>query len=330
MERDVTVLIIYNPVAGKGTIGKSIKRIRGLFKENGINVMSFATKGQGDAYKAALTFSKRYGTKPEELDGRDRYFVVSAGGDGTLDEVMRGVLDSQRDVPIGIIPVGSTNDFGYSLNLSGDPLENARIIIDCIKENKLFRSDIATLNGKYFTYTASFGLFSDVSYMTPRKMKNMLGHFAYIAYGAFRLPHTRKIVTQVEYDGKSVKKELLLGMVVSAKSVGGFRNITGRNVRLDDGEHELLMVLWPKNISSLIKTVKQAFSLMKGNKISEAEANDINRDCGIIIVRAERIGFGFEKKIPFSVDGEEGGEFEKADIKVLNGRIRYICPVNND
>ena len=330
METSATVLIIYNPVAGKGTIGKNIRRIRELFKENGINVLSFATKGQNDAYRAALTFSKKYGTRHEDLNGRDRYFVVSAGGDGTLDEVMRGVLDSKRDVPIGIIPVGSTNDFGYSLGLSGNPMDNARIIIDCIRDNKLFRSDIATLNGKYFTYTASFGLFSDVSYMTPRKMKNMLGHFAYILYGAMRLPRTRKICAGIKYDGNDIRKELLLGMVVSAKSVGGFRNITGKNVRLDDGEHELMMVLWPKNITSLIKTVKQAFDLMKGKRAVEKEVNNVDRDYGIIILKAKNICFDFERKTPFSVDGEEGGEFEKADIEVLNGRIRYICPVNND
>ncbi|MBR4345167.1 MAG: YegS/Rv2252/BmrU family lipid kinase [Lachnospiraceae bacterium] len=316
---DIHVLIIYNPVAGKGVIKKSLGKIKKLFSDNGIKVMTFATKGKDDAYRAAAKYAVKFGEKSEN----DRYYVIAAGGDGTLDEVMKGVLDSGRDIPVGIIPVGSTNDFGYSLGISGEPVKDAGKILNAIEENRTFRCDVATLNGEYYTYTASFGLFSDVSYATPRKLKNMFGHLAYIMYGAINLPKTKKIHTKIEYDGKKLEKDLLLGMAVSAKSVGGFRKITGRDVCLDDGLFELMIVLWPKNPIELLKNIKQAVGLMRGDKKAERETKDIDNGNGIKIVKAREIKFCFKDRIPFSVDGEFGGNLEKGKIKVIRRKISY-------
>ena len=317
-EKEKNVLIIYNPAAGKGTAGKKIPSVRRMFEDKGIKVKSFATKGKDDAYRAAVKFSKRY----TGADGRS--YLVAVGGDGTINEVMRGVIDSGCDIPVGIIPTGSTNDFGYSLGISGSFDEKARKTLEAIDSDSVFECDTATLNGKYFVYTVSFGLFSDVSYKTPRKLKNILGHAAYIVCGALSLVHLKKIRTEIEYDGEHVEKDLLLGMAVSAKSVGGFRNITGKGVCLDDGMHEMMLVTWPKNIGELFGTVKQAVSLMSGK--GGSEKTDISDGgYGIYLIKAKNIEFHFNGKVPFSADGEDGGAYETAKINVINKRIRYLC-----
>ena len=122
-----------------------------------------------------------------------------SSGDGTLNEVMSGVLATGYDVPIGIIPTGSTNDFGYSLKLEGDPVRLASIVLEAILKDNEFKCDVATFKPdndksgkKNITYTAAFGLFSDVSYATPQKLKNTFGHLAYIMYGAKNILKTSK------------------------------------------------------------------------------------------------------------------------------------------
>ncbi len=316
--KEKTVLIIYNPAAGKGAARKNIPSVKRKLEEKSIKVMCFATKGKDDAYRAAEKFSRRYGGT-----GEGRY-LIAVGGDGTINEVMRGVVDSGTNIPIGIIPTGSTNDFGYSLGISGSFDEKADKTIEAIASDSVFECDTATLNGNYFVYTVSFGLFSDVSYKTPRKLKNMLGHAAYIIYGALSLGHLKKIRTEIEYDGNRAEKELLLGMAVSAKSVGGFRNITGKGVSLDDGMHEMMLVTWPKNIIELFGTVKQAISLMRGKDGSE-KTDISDGGCGIYLIKAQNITFRFEGKVPFSADGEDGGEHETAKIEVLSRKVRYLC-----
>ena len=317
-EKEKTVLIIYNPAAGKGTAGKNIPSVKRMFENRGIKTLCFATKGKDDAYRAAVKFSKRF------IGADERSYLVAVGGDGTINEVVRGVIDSGCDIPVGIIPTGSTNDFGYSLGISGSFDEKARKTMEAIDSDSVFECDTATLNGKYFVYTVSFGLFSDVSYKTPRKLKNMLGHAAYIIYGALSLGHLKKIRTEIEFDGERTEKDLLLGMAVSAKSVGGFRNITGRGVSLDDGMHEMMLVTWPKNIKELLGTVKQALSLMRGKDGSE-KTDISDGGCGIYLIKAKNIKFHFDEKVPFSADGEDGGEHETAEIEVFNKRVRYLC-----
>ena len=317
-EKEKTVLIIYNPAAGTGTAGKNIPSVKRMFENRGIKTLCFATKGKDDAYRAAVKFSKRY------IGADERRYLVAVGGDGTINEVVRGVIDSGCDIPVGIIPTGSTNDFGYSLGISGSFDEKARKTMEAIDSDSVFECDTATLNGKYFVYTVSFGLFSDVSYKTPRKLKNMLGHAAYIIYGALSLGHLKKIRTEIEFDGERTEKDLLLGMAVSAKSVGGFRNITGKGVSLDDGMHEMMLVTWPKNIKELLGTVKQALSLMRGKDGSE-KTDISDGGCGIYLIKAKNIKFHFDEKVSFSADGEDGGEHETAEIEVFNKRVRYLC-----
>ena len=140
MLKDIKILIIYNPKAGKGKIKKSIPEIKKMFNDSGLVPDFYATKCRGDGSEAAKKYLKRYCKAeygyyaeqelPEGSTRKHNIYVVAAGGDGTLNEVMSGVLSTGYDVPIGIIPTGSTNDFGYSLKLEGDPVTLASIVLD--------------------------------------------------------------------------------------------------------------------------------------------------------------------------------------------------------
>ncbi|MBQ6024392.1 MAG: hypothetical protein IJL20_02160 [Lachnospiraceae bacterium] len=339
--RDVKILIIYNPKAGKGKIKQSIPEIKKMFNDAGLVPDFYATKCRGDATEAAKKYLKRYckreygycskQEKPECSTGKHKIYVVAAGGDGTLNEVMSGVLATGYNVPIGIIPTGSTNDFGYSLKLEGDPARLARIVLENILKDNEFKCDVATFKPdndksgkKNITYTAAFGLFSDVSYATPQKLKNTFGHLAYIMYGAKNILKTRKIHARISCP-YIIDTDLLLGMIVSAKSVGGFRGITGSDVALDDGEHELLFVKWPDGPIKLLKTIGHAIGMVLKRPGALEKAKDLSVDYGIKIIKVKKASFEFENPVSWALDGEDGGEHKEVTITVENKAVSYLA-----
>ncbi len=339
--RDVKILIIYNPKAGKGKIKQSIPEIKKMFNDAGLVPDFYATKCRGDATEAAKKYLKRYckreygycskQEKPECSTGKHKIYVVAAGGDGTLNEVMSGVLATGYDVPIGIIPTGSTNDFGYSLKLEGDPARLARIVLEAIIKDNEFKCDVATFKPdndksgkKNITYTAAFGLFSDVSYATPQKLKNTFGHLAYIMYGAKNILKTRKIHARISCP-YIIDTDLLLGMIVSAKSVGGFRGITGSDVALDDGEHELLFVKWPDGPIKLLKTIGHAIGMVLKRPGALEKAKDLSVDYGIKIIKVKKATFEFDSPVSWALDGEDGGEHKEVTITVENKAVSYLA-----
>ena len=327
MLKDIKILIIYNPKAGKGKIRKSIPEIKKMFNESGLSPDFYATKCRGDATEAAKKYLKKYCRDiSENADGfagstrKHNIYVVAAGGDGTLNEVMSGVLATGYDVPIGIIPTGSTNDFGYSLKLEGDPVRLASIVLEAILKDDEFKCDVATFKPdndksgkKNITYTAAFGLFSDVSYATPQKLKNTFGHLAYIMYGAKNILKTSKIHARISCP-YIIDTDLLLGMIVSAKSVGGFRGITGSDVALDDGKHELLFVKWPAGPIKLLKTIGHAIGMVLKRPDALEKAKDLTVDYGIKIIKVKKATFEFENPVSWALDGEDGGEHTEVTI----------------
>ena len=350
---DLKVLVIYNPMAGKGKIKRLMPQVKSMYEKAGLKPLFHATKCRDDAYRIAKAFIKKFynAVKPETDDRKHSLYVIAAGGDGTLNEVMRGVLDTGCDVPIGIIPAGSTNDFGYSLGINNGMLDAAEKALNAILMDEAFKCDVATFNGKYITYTAAFGLFSDVSYATPQNFKNRFGHSAYIMYGAKNILKTRKIHTKILYkddsscdgnpggsgildgdDGqecaenswKTIEGDMLLGMIVSAKSVGGFRGITGSGVELDDGLNELMFVRWPDSPKKFVKTITHAIGMVRKSPKAREKAFDLSEESGIKIIRVNEARFLFDKPTAWALDGEDGGAQTEDEIVVKKQAVSYL------
>lgn len=302
------LLFVYNPKAGKGQLEENVDEILEIFGEAGYETTVHATTCKGDGtvfvreYLAAASDGKFSDNMPVLPDR-----IVCAGGDGTLQEVMRAVAESGLDIPVGIIPTGSTNDFGYSLGLPEGILPAARRAANGEPE----ACDILNFYNKKLVYTAAFGLFSEVSYATPQELKNRLGHFAYILFGAKTIFKTRKIHAKIIFDDGVLVEDLLLGMVVNAKSVGGFRKITGPGVELDDGKTELMLVKWPKNPLQLVKIIYEA--------LSHKTEGEYFR-----ILHTSKAAFEFSKNVKWSFDGEYGGKGKRAEISVEKQGIRYV------
>ncbi len=289
------LLFIYNPRSGKGLIRSHLAEIIDIFTKGEYLVTIHPTQNSGDA----SLFAREHG---DEYD-----LVVASGGDGTLDEVVNGMMEANSMVPIGYIPAGSTNDFGSSLDIPKDMEEAAKRIVN----GSLFPCDIGGFNDKNFVYVAAFGMFTEVSYETDQGMKNTLGHMAYILEGAKKVWNIPSIPMKVESDSFSWEGDLTYGMVSNAKSVGGMKSLTGDNVELDDGLLEVTLVRTPKNPRDLSEIVTALF-------LGGADSPFVQK------FQAEKITFTSDQPVAWTLDGERGGEHTEVVIRNRKRRLNFI------
>lgn len=280
------MLFIYNPHAGKAQIRSNLLDMIDIFTKAGFEVTAYPTQEKGDAIKAVTNRTDDY------------EMVCCSGGDGTLDEVVTGMMQCENRIPIGYVPAGTTNDFAHSIGISSNMLKATRAIVD----GTPFPCDVGYFNEDIFVYIAAFGLFTDVSYATDQQMKNVLGHLAYILEGAKRITAIPSFELTYEHDGIKKHGEFMYGMITNSRSVGGFRNITGKHVHLDDGLFEVTMIKRPNNMIELNLIVTSLI----GKKI-----HTDYMDC----FKTRELFIETEDAVPWTLDGEFGGLQRKVHIK---------------
>lgn len=271
------ILFIVNPKSGKGTIKSHILDILNIFSSKGLETTVYITQGHLDACRVA-----------EEQGGRYD-LVVCSGGDGTLDEVVTGLMKAGHETAVGYIPAGSTNDFANSLKLPIRMGEAARVVAEGIPR----AFDVGAFNENYFIYIAAFGLFTDVAYQTSQEAKNVLGHMAYLLEGARRIFNIKSYHMTVRTRDREISGDFAYGMVTNSESVGGFRKITGKDVCLDDGIFEVILIYQPANVIEFQEIIT---SLMSGQLNSRF----------IETFKTDYLEFISEEEVPWTLDGEDG------------------------
>ena len=290
------ILLIYNPRAGKGPFLSALSSVIDLFTKAGLAVEVYPTQGPGDAVNKIAGL-------------RDDYaMIVPAGGDGTLDEIVTGLMRGRKDIPVGYIPVGSTNDFASSLSLSNNIIEAVGDIIDGEPRG----IDVGIFNIEHvFIYIAAFGAFTEVAYETNQDLKNMFGHAAYLLEATKRLADLKAYEIQVNAENYSMREEYIFGMVTNSISVGGIKNITGTDVRLDDGLFEVTLIRNPKNILELQEII--GCLLMQ------------NRDTDLIdSFKTSWVELEAVHEIPWTMDGEYGGSWKRVRIENRKQAFRLL------
>lgn len=233
---DKKLLFIVNPRAGRTKSFAPLFDAVACFSKAGYLVKVFLTEGRGDATRAAAELGGAYD------------LVVCAGGDGTFNETISGLLAGGHDTPIGYLPAGSTNDFASSLHLSKNLVEAARDIV----EGTPRRLDVGRFNDRYFSYVASFGAFTRASYATSQNVKNALGHLAYLLSGIKELAYIRSRRLRFTLDdGRVLEDEYIFGAISNSTSVAGILTLSEDLVDMNDGVFELLLVRKPENLLEL-------------------------------------------------------------------------------
>ena len=164
-----------------------------------------------------------------------------------------------------------------------------------IMEEQIYHCDIGKFNNQTFAYVAAFGLFTNVSYETDQHMKNILGHLAYLLEGSKRIWNVPTYWIKVEANGETFEGEYIYGMVTNAKSVGGFKNLPGQDVRLDDGLFEVTLIKRPKNPLELNEII--------ASLLMQEDHTDL-----IDSFKTDRIIIESNQEISWTLDGEYGGD----------------------
>ena len=291
------LLFVLNPKAGKARIKNHLLEIVDIFNKAGYEVTVCVTQEKGDAVRLVETRTADYD------------LLVCSGGDGTLDEVVTGMVKSGRSLPVGYIPAGSTNDFANSLNLPKNMKKAAEVIVT----GRPFACDIASFNRGLFVYVAAFGMFTDVSYETGQEMKNVLGHMAYILEGVKSLTAVKAYRMRFTYDNNVIEGNFLFGMITNSVSVGGFKKITGKNVELNDGELEVTLVRLPGSLTEM-------------NQLIGALAEKDSENAFICWFKTSRLQIESEEEIAWTLDGEYGGPHKEVLIEDYREAMQIMVP----
>lgn len=292
------MLFIYNPRAGKSQIRSNLLDMIDIFVKAGYEVTAYPTQAQGDGIKAVTE---------RQIGYYD--MIACSGGDGTLDEVVTGMMQCEKRLPIGYVPAGTTNDFAGSLGIPRSMEKAARVIVD----GRSFQCDVGGFNENIFVYIAAFGLFTDVSYETRQDMKNVLGHMAYVLEGMRKLSKVKSYAMKVTSGDRAIEGDFIFGMITNSLSVGGFKKITGDNVKLDDGVFEVTLIRRPGNPVEL-------------NTIMAAMVNR-NIDTDLMeCFTASELQIESAEDIAWTLDGEFGGRHSRVEIQNYKQALEIRVP----
>lgn len=295
------LLFTYNPNSGKGAVKQVLSDIIDVFTRGGYDVLVHPTVCPGDS----LEFITRRGN---EFD-----LIVSSGGDGMLHELAYGIAAGHIATPCGYIPSGTVNDFASSLSIPKDMVKCAEMIM---QENFL-PVDLGRFNGGYFAYIGAFGWFTDISYTTNQKTKNVLGAFAYFLQGlkSFEPKYLRDNSGRVNirWENGEIEDDFIYCMIGNTHSVGGLKNLVPDGASLTDGMLDCMFIRMPRSLSDL-------------DDINRIILNHSFDSDNVVCIKTARLEISCEKPFRWTLDGENGGEYTSAVIEVVPGALNIAVP----
>lgn len=294
------LLFVVNPYAGKGIKDKKIEKIIDIFEDDGWNVTLYKTVARADATRKVAEAVKDF----------DR--IVCLGGDGTLNEVICGVMQSEKTVPVGYIPAGSANDLGSSIGLPKNNIKAAKIV----SKGTVREHDIASFtdkNGsKTFVYIASFGAFTEVSWGTSQKIKKALGHSAYMLESIKAVFNIRATHTHIETDSRVFDGEYIFCAVANTLRTGGVYHFKQTEVDMSDGLLELVLISKPA-----VYQVPRLLTRLFSHKFNNVD---------ITFIHTKKAVFSFpDGDAPiFTLDGERADPTGDITVECIHGKVKLV------
>ena len=291
-----TARIIYNPTAGKESFQDKLPAVLKRFEEAGYITSTHATTGPNDA-----TYAARFACE----QGFD--LIVASGGDGTINEVINGLAEYDKRPELGIIPMGTVNDFTRALKISNDIDEAVSIILN----GRTGKVDLGSMNGKYFMNIAGGGKITEVSYEAPSKLKAVIGSLAYYVKGIELIPQMRSINLRIEYDDELFEGEVMIFLLGLTNSIGGFERLVP-NAKLNDGYFTLL-ILEQVNLAEF------------GHILSLATRGEHLKHPKVHYYKARDVKITSFDEVQLNLDGEFGGVLP-AHFKNLKEFLKIRVP----
>ena len=279
------LLMIVNPTAGKAKSRSPLFDAAAVLSQAGYLLSIHNTAFPGDAAQTTAALGREYDV------------VVAVGGDGTLNQVVSGLMTMKERPLLGYLAQGSTNDFAASLQIPSNPVAAAALIAKGTPQ----KLDIGCWISRYFVYVASFGAFTQTSYTAPQSAKNILGHLAYLLEGVKDLNTLRPYHVKITADGEVLDGSYLFGAVCNSTSIDGLMHLNSEYVVLDDGKFEMLLIRRPKSAGDL------------SNLLIALIDQDYDYE-GLVFRHVSSIHVETAENIPWSLDGEYAASTPVIDI----------------
>lgn len=299
MINDKKALLIFNPNAGEKRGLRFMPDTIKYMTEHGYICTAFTTVARGSA------------TEIVERLGSENDIVICSGGDGTVNEVIRGMMMIEKESrPIlSYIPSGSTNDFANALEIPSNFSEIMRNITD----GKVVSIDTGKFNNRYYAYICAFGAFTDASYSTTQLQKNVWGSLAYFINGIASIKDIKPIKARITLDGSEIiEDDFIFCSISNSKIIGGIIRLNPGWVDMNDGKFEVLLIKYPKNGVEFGKIV----NAITNKELKSCELIRMLNAKDIII---ESLG---DNPIDWSLDGEGETGIRYAHIENIHSSIR--------
>lgn len=293
------LLMIINPCSGRNKRNDDLSDALRVFSAHGYTTTVLNTTKAGDATQFAMEHGAEYD------------IVVCRGGDGTFCEMMNGIMTLEKKPQIGFVPAGTTNDLANTIGLSPVSEKAAKLIM-----NEASRPcDLGCFNGRYFTYVASFGAFTKCSYATSQKLKNKIGRMAYFYGAAKDIKDIKPVPMKCTVDGVEYEGSYIFGSISNSYTVGKIIHMNEDTVCLNDGNFEVLLA---KNPGSLKGWLQLGECILKKNFESEY----------LTFVQGSHVELQTldGSKIPWTLDGEFGGDVDKVVLDVHKHAFKMFRP----
>jgi len=302
------MLLVFNPKAGQGTFVQKLYDVISIFSRAGYQVEVYPTFVRGNAQ----TYIQEYGSNFD--------LIVCSGGDGTMNEALNAYMCIENPPKIAYIPSGTVNDFASTLKLPKDVIKSAHSIIN--GHPRLI--DVGVLGKQYFSYVAAFGIFTNISYTTDQKAKNILGRTAYFLEGIKRLgkiPATDCVIkfssaiktSSAASEDEVIEGKFILGVITNSTSIAGFNFNAKKSIAIDDGLFEVIFVRKPNNPIEHMEIITTLRNARKNSNL-------------VIKRRASKIEFSSTQACDWTVDGEFGGKYDNVTIKNLHKKLNIVLP----
>jgi len=286
------VRFIYNPYSGENSIINELDTVIKLHQEVDLVVVPYRIQKGKDLAEALDIIDETYS------------YILIAGGDGTVDSVVNAMKHKNINIPIGILPVGTANDFGKFINMPNEIQKACKQILD----SKPVAVDVGKINDKYFINVASTGLFTDVSQKTDVNLKNTIGKLAYYLKGLEELPNFRKLKIKLSSKECSYDGEMYLLLVFNGKTAGNFNLAT--EAEITDGKLDVIIF----KAIQIIELLPLFIKLLKGEHLDSDK---------VVYFKTDDLHIESSEDIVTDIDGERGPDFPLR-IRCIKGGIKLL------
>ncbi len=287
------VKFIYNPYSGENLILDKLDKVIKIHQNAGYTIVPYRIDKDEDVINAFNDFKDN-----------NYYYILIAGGDGTIDNVVNAMAKSGISIPIGILPVGTANDFGKFLGMPSDIGKACKQILS----SEVTSVDLGSINDKYFVNVASTGLFTDVSQKTDVNLKNTIGKLAYYLKGLEELPNFRKLDISIRSEEMTYEGKMYFMLVFNGQTAGNFKLAT----RADATDGQLDVIIF--KAIPIIELIPLFVKMLRGEHLDSDN---------VIYFKTNNLYIECNENIVTDIDGEKGPDFP-LHIKCIKGGLKIL------